>query len=144
MRHLNASVVELADALDSGSSGSDPVQVQLLSLAPGGIAQLVRALASHARGRRFESYCLYQKRIPQNIVVSAFLCKQTPRDSRGVFYKNARTDHSARTYHGCQAHNHSVHTELAGSAPSTPIRMPRKPFRVLIVYAVFLKKSIGK
>lgn len=26
----------------------------------GGIAQLVRALASHARGRRFESYCLYQ------------------------------------------------------------------------------------
>lgn len=25
----------------------------------GGIAQLVRALASHARGRRFESYCLY-------------------------------------------------------------------------------------
>lgn len=36
------------------------------------------------------------------------------------------------------------HTELAGSAPSTPIRMPRKPFRVLIVYAVFLKKSIGK
>ena len=26
----------------------------------GGIAQLVRALASHARGRRFKSYCLYQ------------------------------------------------------------------------------------
>ncbi len=26
----------------------------------GGIAQLVRALASHARGRRFESYCPYQ------------------------------------------------------------------------------------
>lgn len=25
----------------------------------GGIAQLVRALASHARGRRFEPYCLY-------------------------------------------------------------------------------------
>ena len=25
----------------------------------GGIAQLVRALASHARGRRFKSYCLY-------------------------------------------------------------------------------------
>ena len=28
----------------------------------GGIAQSVRALASHARGRRFESYCLYQMR----------------------------------------------------------------------------------
>lgn len=27
----------------------------------GGIAQLVRALASHARGRRFESYCLYHQ-----------------------------------------------------------------------------------
>ena len=64
-----ASVVKLADALDSGSSGSNPLQVQVLSLAPkkirrgadyGGIAQLVRALASHARGRRFESYCPYQ------------------------------------------------------------------------------------
>ena len=30
----NASVVKLADALDSGSSGSDPMQVQVLSLAP--------------------------------------------------------------------------------------------------------------
>ena len=33
-----------------------------LFLRYGGIAQLVRALASHARGRRFESYCLYQFR----------------------------------------------------------------------------------
>ena len=30
-------------------------------MSDGGIAQLVRALASHARGRRFESYCPYQK-----------------------------------------------------------------------------------
>ena len=31
---IHASVVKLADALDSGSSGSDPMQVQVLSLAP--------------------------------------------------------------------------------------------------------------
>ena len=31
-------------------------------MSDGGIAQLVRALASHARGRRFESYCPYQSK----------------------------------------------------------------------------------
>ena len=31
---------------------------------------MVRALASHARGRRFESYCLYQKR--------TLLCERCP------------------------------------------------------------------
>ena len=31
----------------------------------GGIAQPVRALASHARGPRFESVCLHQKSPPQ-------------------------------------------------------------------------------
>ena len=91
-------MVELADALDSGSSGSDPVQVQLLSLAPGGIAQLVRALASHARGRRFESYCLYQKRIPQNSVVSAFLYNKNPAIVAGCFTKmRGRITPPART-----------------------------------------------
>ena len=69
---IHASVVKLADALDSGSSGSDPVQVQVLSLAPGGIAQLVRALASHARGRRFESYCLYHLKALLNLVMLFF------------------------------------------------------------------------
>lgn len=46
----------------------------------GGIAQLVRALASHARGRRFESYCLYQncrrakRTASQKCFDSFFLC----------------------------------------------------------------------
>lgn len=40
----------------------------------GGIAQLVRALASHARGRRFESYCLYQKTVCGIFPQTVFLC----------------------------------------------------------------------
>src|SRR5262245_37050269 len=37
---------------------------KLLILLCGRIAQLVRALASHARGRRFESYCDHHKNLP--------------------------------------------------------------------------------
>jgi hypothetical protein len=37
---------------------------KLLILLRGRIAQLVRALASHARGRRFESYCDHHKNQP--------------------------------------------------------------------------------
>jgi hypothetical protein len=37
---------------------------KLLILLCGRIAQLVRALASHARGRRFESYCDHHENQP--------------------------------------------------------------------------------
>ena len=39
----------------------------------GRIAQLVRALASHARGQRFESVCAHQKRKRSTINVDRFL-----------------------------------------------------------------------
>ena len=71
----------MADALASGASGSNTVQVQLLSSAPffywneefdiesfGGIAQLVRAFASHARGQGFDPLCLHQiKRLGKSL-----------------------------------------------------------------------------
>ena len=41
-----------------GNTGSIPVRVTIF----GRIAQLVRALASHARGRRFESVCAHQQK----------------------------------------------------------------------------------
>ena len=78
-------MAELADAYVWGAYGeirvgSSPILHTKKSAhmrGYGGIAQLVRALASHARGRRFESYCLYQNRVPQSIVVpDLFLQKQ--------------------------------------------------------------------
>ena len=42
----------------------------------GGIAQLVRALASHARGRRFESYCPYQIGRVRCSPCTVFFCPQ--------------------------------------------------------------------
>ena len=55
-----APVVELADTLDLGSSafrfkGSSPFRCTIY----GGLAQLVRALALHARSRKFESCILH-------------------------------------------------------------------------------------
>ena len=50
----------------------------------GDIAQSVRALASHARGRGFESLCLYHKRNIKKIcsaktpILSGFFAAQTP------------------------------------------------------------------
>ena len=40
----------------------------------GGIAQPVRALASHVRGRRFESYCLHQFKACDHIGYGLFIC----------------------------------------------------------------------
>jgi hypothetical protein len=44
---------------------------KLLILLCGRIAQLVRALASHARGRRFESYCDHHGNQPLACLVKA-------------------------------------------------------------------------
>ena len=49
-----------------GNTGSIPVRVTIY----GRIAQLVRALASHARGQRFESVYAHQKKRPR-------MCKHT-------------------------------------------------------------------
>ena len=55
-----------------GFTGSNPVRVTTQAAFPrissgesllGRIAQLVRAFASHARGRGFESLCVHQKEI---------------------------------------------------------------------------------
>ena len=63
---INAGMAELADALDSGSSGRPcrfkscyPHQIPLAGII-GGLAQLVRAPASHAGGHWFESSSLHQ------------------------------------------------------------------------------------
>ena len=46
------------------------LHLRLTEMRFGRIAQLVRALASHARGRRFESVCAHQK--PSEISISLF------------------------------------------------------------------------
>ena len=48
---------ERAQYMHNGSPVDLSADSKLLILLYGRIAQLVRALASHARGRRFESYC---------------------------------------------------------------------------------------
>ena len=55
-------MAELVDALVSGTSGSDALEVQVLLSAPEfwGCSSVDRALRSHRRGRGFESHQLHQ------------------------------------------------------------------------------------
>ena len=57
---LAADAARTTDA--SSQAFAQSVRITFYFVFYGGIAQSVRALASHARGRRFESYCLYQAR----------------------------------------------------------------------------------
>ncbi len=57
-----ADMAELVDALVSGTSGSNALEVQVLLSAPQfwGCSSVDRALRSHRRGRGFESHQLHQ------------------------------------------------------------------------------------
>ena len=58
-------MAELVDALVSGTSGSNALEVRVFLSAP--VLGLVdRALRSHRRGRGFESHQLHQGFIPSN------------------------------------------------------------------------------
>ena len=68
-------MAELVDALVSGTSGSNALEVQVLLSAPRfwGCSSVDRALRSHRRGRGFESHQLHQDFYTTIMVVFYFL-----------------------------------------------------------------------
>ena len=91
-------------------------------MSDGGIAQLVRALASHARGRRFESYCLYHaKRHPFS---GAFLRGREGREPRAPKGKEKEEENKSRVVR----------------ARAKPDALPRGPLRGIGKYLLSLPK----
>ena len=80
---LYAQVAELVYALPWGGSGSNPVEVRVLSWAPGRLAQLVRASRLHREGHRFESCIAHQKSLFVTSLGSSVV-EQAPEERRVV------------------------------------------------------------
>ena len=64
-------MAELVDALVSGTSGSNTLEVRVFLSAPQfwGCSSVDRALRSHRRGRGFESHQLHQVFVPHRVAL---------------------------------------------------------------------------
>ena len=69
----SSEVEERAQSMHKDAAVDFRADSKLLILLRGRIAQLVRALASHARGRRFESYCDHQLQTSRTLLAPEFL-----------------------------------------------------------------------